>query len=172
MNRSQIARVNRSQIARVNRSQIARVNRSRTTRGESPRPLDLPRLVALLSQESRQASSPSFRCLRRRGRVEFWRATLSNVSFTSFTRPPAPFSPTRNLRKLTSRGRHPVSRLRVWNPAVAVPPTPPRLLATRTANRSSPAFGHDPVPAASRSRPDWVPEPAVREGCKNVRNRL
>jgi hypothetical protein len=32
-------------------------------------------------------------------------------------------------------GRHPACRLAVWNPAVAVLPTPPRLLSDRTASR-------------------------------------
>ncbi len=59
-------------------------------------------------------------------------------------------------------GGHPAWHLSIWNPAVAVVPTPPRLLATRTASRPSLSLGHCSVPVATSSRPDWVP------GCRRV----
>ncbi len=112
----------------------------------------------LLSQESRQARSPSLRCLRRRGRIEFWRAKLSNVSFGSLTRPTGPIQSHPSFAKdHVVTGGYPDSRLSVWNPAVAVAPEPPRLLTTRPASRSSLSLGHCSVSVASRSRPGRVP---------------
>jgi hypothetical protein len=54
-------------------------------------------------------------------------------------------------------GRHPPCRLSTRNPDVAVDPEPPRLLAARTASRSS-RCSDTARWVASSSRPDWVPD--------------
>ncbi len=139
------------------------MNRSRATRGESPRALDRPRLPARFPQAGGQARQPSVQCLVRRGRIES----------------AAPFSPTRlcdsSCRHWSSPGESSAS----LKPPVAVVPNPPRLLATRTANRSSLSLRHDSVPVATSSRPVRVPEsagagdePAVCRWYKNVRECL
>jgi hypothetical protein len=95
-----------------------------------------------------------------RGGSRFWRAKLSDVSFTSFTRPPAPFSPTRVVRPTVQSLV--VTRRTVHRSGTRSSQYSPNLpdCWRPTCEQASTAFQHCSVPVATRSRPDWVPEPA------------
>ena len=87
---------------------------------------------------------------------EFWRASLSNVPLAG-SRDRGPFQShpafgDQSCRHWSSPSASSGGRTPAW----LVLPTPPRLLTTRTAGRSSLSLGHCPGPVVSRSRPRGV----------------
>jgi hypothetical protein len=116
------------------------VTRLRKTRGESPRRLDPPGLVARFLRAGGRGRQPSIQCLRRPGGIET----------------PAPFSPTRVFDPSCRHWPSPGVELAESEPGRRSTPHASPTAGEPDCEQVLTVFGHCSVPVASRPHPVGV----------------